>query len=96
MHDKIFMRVMQLTPCIHIVFASDRGLKILASSKWILIDGTFDLCEEKLILTTIMGVVNEKPIPCAYLLSDSKESSNYKKYMEVCTFRNATRKIYKN
>ncbi len=38
----------------------------------ILIDGTFEICEVKLVLTTIMIIVNDFGLPVAWLLSDSR------------------------
>ncbi len=65
------------------VFAGPSGLDVLARAKHFIVDGTFDLCEESLIVTTIMAYQHGVAIPCAWLLSDSKERENYKKFFEV-------------
>lgn len=82
-HGTRFLRRLQLHPTVHLVFSGDTGLHMLGKSDLAVVDGTFDLCEEKLILTTIMGEHDGVVIPGAHLLSDSKEEINYKWYFEV-------------
>ncbi len=63
--------------------ASEFGLDLLSRSKATIVDGTFDTTECKLTLTTLFGIHDGQGIPCAYLLSNSKEMRNYKSYYEV-------------
>jgi hypothetical protein len=70
-------------PNVHLVFAGEFGLKTLGESRHAIVDDTFDLCEGKLILTTIMGFKGKSAIPAAYLLSNSKEEYNYEHYFKV-------------
>jgi hypothetical protein len=82
-HSPHFLRLLQLDPGISIVLAGANGLGVLAASKYAIADGTFNLVEEKLVLTTIMGFHDEIAIPTAYLLSDLKTEVIYRRFFEV-------------
>jgi hypothetical protein len=62
------------------VFASESRLSVLASSNYVIMNGTFDLVEEKLVLTTLMGYHDSIAIPSAYYLSNLKTHESYLKY----------------
>ncbi len=53
------------------------------NSKHVIVDGTFDTTECKLVLTTILALHEDVGIPCAYLLSSSKETDNYEAFYTV-------------
>jgi hypothetical protein len=72
-----------LHPTISVVLASDFGLNVLTKSKYVVVDGTFSTTECDLVLTTLLGFHEEVAIPCAYLLSYSKETKSYKAFYEV-------------
>jgi hypothetical protein len=78
-----FLRSTQLHPTINVVLASEFGLNVLTKSKYLLVDGTFSTTECDLVLTTLLGFHEEIAIPCAYLLSNSKETKSYKAFYEV-------------
>jgi hypothetical protein len=82
-HQLSFLRRVELSPNIHLIFAGDFGLKVLAESQQTIVDGTFDLCEKKLVLTTIIGLKDNIAIPGVYLLSNSRETDNYEDYYKV-------------
>lgn len=66
-----------------LIFVSDGGLKILMDSKYVIVDGTFDLVEGNLVLTTMMGYHDDIAIPCAYYLSELKTHNSYYDFFEV-------------
>ncbi len=80
------IRRIELFPHINLIFAGTAGIDLLSHAKHVIADGTFDICEEKLILTTIMAYSEGVSIPAAYLLSNSKETENYKVYLMVPYF----------
>jgi hypothetical protein len=51
------------------VFAGKSGLGVLACSKYVIMDGTFELVEEKLVLTTLMGYHDGIAILCTCQIS---------------------------
>jgi hypothetical protein len=69
------------------VFAGESGLSVLAGSNYVIVDGTFDLVEEKLVLTTLMGYHDSIAIPSAYYLSDLKTHESYLKYFQVYIYQ---------
>jgi hypothetical protein len=71
-----FLHKLELFPAINIVLASPVGLDHLARSATVYIDGTFDLCEMELVLTTLMVVVDNIAVPVVWLLSNSKRGEN--------------------
>ncbi len=84
-HDKTFVRTCSLRPNVHIALASEFGLDLLTKSKHVIVDGTFETTECKLVLTTMLAIHEDVAIPCAYLLSNSKETDNYEAYYKVCS-----------
>jgi hypothetical protein len=78
-----FLRSTQLHPTIAIALASDFGLSVLNKSKYVIVDGTFSTTECDLVLSTLLGFHEDIAIPCAYLLSNSKETKTYKAFYEV-------------
>jgi hypothetical protein len=78
-----FLCSTQLHPTISVVLASDFGLNVLTKSKYVVVDETFSTTECDLVLTTLFGFHKEVAIPCAYLLSSSKETKSYKAFYEV-------------
>jgi hypothetical protein len=67
------------------VFASENGLNILEKSKYVVVDGTFELVEEDMILTILTGLKNDVPIPCAYFLCSERKSEDYELFFRVRT-----------
>ena len=74
---------MVVDPSIFIVFAGANGLKVLAGSKYVILDGTFELVEGDLVLTTLMGYHEEIAIPCAYYLAELKTHESYLTFFQV-------------
>lgn len=68
-----------------IVLASQFGLNILASSDYVIVDGTHGTCEQKMTLTTLMGFKDDVAIPCAYFLSKAKDTETYECFYQVRT-----------
>jgi hypothetical protein len=83
MHSPHFLRYLLLKPATSIIFAGDSGLHVLASSKYVIVDGTFDLVEEKLVLMTLMGYHDGIAVPCAYYLSEFKTHDSYLCFFQV-------------
>jgi hypothetical protein len=83
LHSPHFLRLMLFKPGNSFVFAGESGLSVLAGSNYVIVDSTFDLVEEKLVLTTLMGYHNSIAIPSAYYLSDLKTHESYLKYFQV-------------
>jgi hypothetical protein len=79
----VFTRMSTNHPTIMVVLASAFGLGVLSKSAEVFIDGTFQTTECKLVLTILMGLVDGVAIPCAYLLSNSRETTTYKTFFEV-------------
>jgi hypothetical protein len=85
--DPKFLRKVILFPSIIIILATDMGLELLREhgKEYALTDGTFKLVRDKdlkheLVLWTIMVRLGGKTgpgIPCAYVITDSKEGENY-------------------
>lgn len=85
-HSPHFLRLLQLDPYISIVFAGVNGLRLLSESKYVIVDGTFDLVEEKLVLTTLMAYYDGIALPSAYFLSERKTQESYLQFFQVkCT-----------
>ncbi len=82
-HSPHFLRLLQLDPSILIVLAGDNGLKVLAESKYAIVDRTFDLVEEKLVLTTLMGYHDGIAVPCTYYLAELKTHESYLLFFKV-------------
>lgn len=85
-HSPHFIRLLQLDPAISIIFAGNNGLKVLGESKYAIVDGTFDLVEEKLVVTTLMGYHDEIAVPCAYYLAELKTHESYLVFFQVHPF----------
>jgi hypothetical protein len=66
------------------VFIGESGLGVLACNKYVIMDGTFELVEEKLVLTTLMGYHNGIAILCVYYLSELKTHESYLLFFQVC------------
>lgn len=80
---KTFVRECKIHPTVHIAMVSDFGSDLLTKSNYVICDGTFNATECKLVLTTLFGFHEGVAIPCAYLLSDSKETDNYEEFYKV-------------
>jgi hypothetical protein len=78
-----FLRNTQLHPTTIFVLASEFGLNILTKSKHVIVDGTFSTTECDLVLTTLLGFHDGVAVPCAYLLSNLRETKTYKIFYEV-------------
>ena len=91
MYHQNFLQKIEFFPVINIIYAGNSGLNILVNAKQVIIDGTFDLCEGKLILNTIMGYHEGVAIPCAYFLTSSKEKENYKIFFQTIKVKTGNR-----
>jgi len=70
-------------PDIHMVFATDWGLDMLKKKgETCFIDGTFELVEMNLFLTTIMVKEEGRGIPVAFLLSNKRTTQAYSDFLE--------------
>lgn len=78
-----FVRECKIHPTVHVAMVSKFGIAMLNKSKYVICDGTFDTTECKLVLTSILAMHDEIAIPCAYLLSNSKETDNYEAFYKV-------------
>lgn len=73
-----FVQKLELAPGINIVFASQASLNLLKQyGQTLLVDGTFELCEGKLILTTFMVLVHGFGVPVCWFLTERKTTENY-------------------
>lgn len=75
-----FLRLMQLHPKIHIVLVSAESCDLLANTKYnqtIFVDGTFNVAELGLSLTTVMLIVERVNVPVAWFLSDGATAADY-------------------
>jgi hypothetical protein len=81
-----FTRLCIHHPNIQVVLSSNFGLSILKESETVFVDGTFRTTECNLVLTILMGLHDDVAIPCAFLLSDSRETSMYKSFFKVNLF----------
>lgn len=77
------MRECKIHPTVHIAMVSEFGTDLLTKSEYTIVDGTFNTTECKLVLTTLFGFHEGIAIPCAYLLSNSKETDNYEAFYKV-------------
>jgi hypothetical protein len=66
-----------------LVMASEFALDLLTKSDYVIVDGTFSTTEHKMVLTTILGFYKGVSIPCAYFLSESRDTNSYKYFFEV-------------
>lgn len=82
-HGRNFVRECKVHPVVHVAMASEFGASILTNSDYVICDGTFNTTECKLVLTTLFGFHEGVAIPCAYLLSNSKETDNYEAFYRV-------------
>lgn len=82
-HSPHFMRYLHMGSGVEVGFVGENGLNLLASSKHIVADGTFELVEDKLILTTLMAYHEGIAIPAAYLVSDLRTQSVYQFFFQV-------------
>jgi hypothetical protein len=81
-----FTRLCIHHPNIQVVLASSFSLSILKESETVFVDDTFHTTECKLVLTVLMGLHDDVAIPCAFLLSDSREISMYKSFFKIKSF----------
>jgi len=78
---KVFIREFIMYPDLSIMMATDQGLGRLEQyGETILVDGTFDLAECGLQLTTIMVLINNVAIPVAFLWSESRTAAMYARF----------------
>jgi hypothetical protein len=82
-HSPHFLRLLQLDPATSIVFAGANGLSMLANSKYVIVDDTFELVEMNLVLTMIMGYHDGIAILCVYYLSELKTHKSYLLFFQV-------------
>jgi hypothetical protein len=82
-HSPQFLKKCDIYPDICIVLVSEFGLKILVQSQFVVVDGTFNIVECKLPLTTLMGFHNGIALPCAYMLSNSMTTGAYEKFYKA-------------
>jgi hypothetical protein len=66
-----------------VVLVSEFGADLMAKGETFFVGGTFDTTECKLVLTVLMTLVGEVAVPCAYLLSDSRETDTYETFFKV-------------
>jgi hypothetical protein len=52
-------------------------------SNVLLVDGTFGTTECGVPLTVLLAILDGIAVPCAYLLSDSREAATYKSFFKV-------------
>jgi hypothetical protein len=64
------------------MFVGDSGLKVIANSKYVIVDG---MVEEKLVLTMLMGYHNGITISCAYYLAELKTHDFYLLFFQAHT-----------
>jgi hypothetical protein len=74
-------------PAVHIVLGTRDSYNQLAHQSFIFFDGTFELCECKLILSTVLGSVSGVIIPLTFLLSATKTSDAYFEYFSQITIQ---------
>jgi hypothetical protein len=55
----------------------------LSTTPAVFVDGTFDICEEKLILTTVLGLRGSLFTPCAWMLHDQKTTEVFENFFNV-------------
>jgi hypothetical protein len=79
-----FARILELLPNKLFMFVSKESLEELKKEDNILFtDGTFRTTECGLVLTILLVLRGEVGVPCAYLLSDSRETHIYKRFFQV-------------
>lgn len=66
-----------------IILASGEALDLFTQAVWASIDGTFDVCELKLMLTAIVISVNGIAVPVAFMLGNSKKEESYRAFFEL-------------
>jgi hypothetical protein len=77
-HANTFLLKIELFPICNIVLASPVGLQMLIThGKSACLDGTFNICEDGLILTTILVRYQNLGFPLVWILSNSKTGDNY-------------------
>jgi hypothetical protein len=74
-----------LKPEVLFVFVGEFGCQIAKCSPALFVDGTFDLCEEGLVLTTVLGIYEDYVLPCASMLSECRTTETYET-MWKCLF----------
>jgi hypothetical protein len=75
-----FVLKLELHPTIRIILAAREGLELLQNhnnSNIIMVDGTFNVAETGLVLTTILLNINGFHIPVAWMLSNSQTADDY-------------------
>lgn len=75
-----FVLKLELHPSVRIVLAAREGLELLQNpnySNMIMVDGTFNIAESGLVLTTVLLNINGLHIPAAWLLSNSQTAEDY-------------------
>jgi hypothetical protein len=81
-HDN-FLIQLTLYPNFVIILGAPEAKQLFQFyGRTIFIDGTFDLCEEKVVLTTIMLSIGELGVPAFFfMLSDSRSSRTYQLFL---------------
>lgn len=80
-HDN-FLIDLKLFPHLIIILGAPQARQLLLLyGQTIFVDGTFELCEGKLILTTLMISVEEVGVPVFFLLSESRSSKTYQYFL---------------
>jgi hypothetical protein len=83
MHSDNFLVKLRLAPSILITLCAPAGSElIIKHGQTIYIDGTFDLVESNLILTTVMIDYKDLGVPVAWCLSNSKTTDIYASFLQ--------------
>jgi hypothetical protein len=78
-----FLQKLKLYPTISILLANSHALKLLRIwGRSIYIDGTHNVCEGQLTLTTLMIKIRNYALPVCWLLSDSKTTETYASFLK--------------
>jgi hypothetical protein len=72
-------------PNVQVVLASKFGLNLLSRSEILFLDGTFRTTECKLVLTILLGFYEGVAVPCAFFLSDLRDTLTYATFFQVLT-----------
>ncbi len=78
-----FLLSFTLFPTLALVFATKNALQLLKDSPYYFIDGTFDISECDLQLTTLMTVHKGIGVPTAFMLAKSKTTECYSHFLGV-------------
>jgi hypothetical protein len=76
--EKKFVREAGTIPFLYFIIAADDAVRLLqAHGRVLFVDGTFNLVEGKMVLTTIMVLVGKIGVPVAWLLCNSQTQDYY-------------------